>query len=161
MSRELGRIAAPVDVGDLRRRERDDLVLLTAAVDEVEVVDVRRLNTGDLLGEPLDQLVGHHLLVGGEPGRAAAPGWVDVAGGDVGVGGVASGGVARGGVASGGVASGGVASGGVGGRGARLKEKSVGHRTAPDAECLYKPYWTAREGRFNPNESTLTVAAVP
>ena len=37
---QLGGIDAAVDVRDLRRRERDDLVLLAAAVDEVEVVEV-------------------------------------------------------------------------------------------------------------------------
>ena len=47
MSRELGRIAAAVDVRDLRRRERDDLVLLTTAVDEVEVVEVAARGADD------------------------------------------------------------------------------------------------------------------
>ena len=37
---QLGGIDATVDVRDLRRRERDDLVLLTASVNEVEVVEV-------------------------------------------------------------------------------------------------------------------------
>jgi hypothetical protein len=37
---QLGGVDAAVDVRDLRRRERYDLVLLTAPVDEVEVVEV-------------------------------------------------------------------------------------------------------------------------
>jgi hypothetical protein len=37
---QLGGIDAAVDVRDLRRGERDDLVLLTAPIDEVEVVEV-------------------------------------------------------------------------------------------------------------------------
>ena len=40
VARELARVDAPVDVGDLRRREGDHLVLLAASVDEVEVVEV-------------------------------------------------------------------------------------------------------------------------
>jgi hypothetical protein len=47
MSCELRRIAAAVDVRDLRRRERDDFVLLTAAVDEVEVVEVAARGADD------------------------------------------------------------------------------------------------------------------
>ena len=37
---EQGRVDAPVDVRDLRRREGNDLVLLAAPVDDVEVVEV-------------------------------------------------------------------------------------------------------------------------
>jgi hypothetical protein len=38
--RQLGGVAASIDVRDLRRGEGDDLVLAAAAVDEVEVVEV-------------------------------------------------------------------------------------------------------------------------
>jgi hypothetical protein len=47
LARQLLRIDAPVDVRDLRRREGDDLVLLAAAVDEVEVVKVPTGRTCD------------------------------------------------------------------------------------------------------------------
>ena len=40
LASQLRRVDPPVDVRNLRRREDDDLVLLAAAVDEVEVVEV-------------------------------------------------------------------------------------------------------------------------
>ena len=50
---ELGRVAPPFDVRDLRRRERDDLVLLPAAVDEVEVVEVAARGACDQDSSPV------------------------------------------------------------------------------------------------------------
>ena len=47
LSRELRRILAPFDVRDLCRRDRDDLVLLAAAIHEVEVVEVAARRSDD------------------------------------------------------------------------------------------------------------------
>jgi hypothetical protein len=44
---ELLRVAPPVDVRDLGRGERDDLVGLAAAIDEVEVVEIASGGSGD------------------------------------------------------------------------------------------------------------------
>ena len=46
-ARELGRIAAPVDVGDLRRGEGDHLVARVVAEHDVEVVEVTTGRTED------------------------------------------------------------------------------------------------------------------
>ena len=40
LARQEWGIDAPCDVGDLRRRERDDVVLVAVSIDDVEVVEV-------------------------------------------------------------------------------------------------------------------------
>ena len=47
VSGQLRRVLPPVDVRDLRRREGDDLVLLAAAVDEIEIVEVAARRSDD------------------------------------------------------------------------------------------------------------------
>jgi hypothetical protein len=44
---ELGRVHAAVDVRDLCRGERDDVVFVAVAVDDVEVVEVSSCGAGD------------------------------------------------------------------------------------------------------------------
>jgi hypothetical protein len=50
--RQLGGVETPVDVRNLRRREGDDVVLLPAAVDDVEVVEVAARGPGDQHSSP-------------------------------------------------------------------------------------------------------------
>jgi len=47
VARQLGRVHATLDVRDLRCGERDDLVVLAPAIDEVEVVEVASGRTGN------------------------------------------------------------------------------------------------------------------
>ena len=47
VSGQLRRVLPPVDVRDLRRGERDDLELLAAAVDEIEIVEVAARRSDD------------------------------------------------------------------------------------------------------------------